>query len=188
MESAHLGKRAWEVSLGRTLSAPNIICSSPYPLKTISSLLSPIYPLKTINLSFDSFGTDGAWRRVAARTVTGGHLCLVSFSRFAAIPSVSFPFDIFLWKNGEKVERWVEVAVCFLGYGWRSIFSFRSRPAFSVREEERHGVLSWVSTVRCSGPGGSRLRRVSLVGFLNLSVLLLAWCVLVGFSTTAASS
>ncbi|CAF1954238.1 unnamed protein product [Brassica napus] len=94
----------------------------------------------------------------------------------------------FLWKNGEKVERWVEVAVCFLGYGWRSIFSFRSRPAFSAREEERRGVLSWVSTVRCSGPGGSRLRRVSLVGFLNLSVLLLAWCVLVGFFTTAASS
>ncbi|CAF2089443.1 unnamed protein product [Brassica napus] len=36
---------------------------------------------------------------------------------------------------------------------------------FSVREEERRGVLSWVSTVRCSSPGGSRLRRVSLVGF-----------------------
>lgn len=129
-------------------------------------------------------------RRVAARTVTGGPLRLVSFSRFAVIPSVSLPSICalfwarawlrkllrcrgvlirwslsFLWNNGEKVERWVEIAVGFLGYGWRSIFSFRSRPAFSVREEERRGVLSWVSTVRCSSPGGSRLRRVSLVGF-----------------------
>lgn len=42
----------------------------------------------------------------------------------------------FLWGFGEKGERWTKTAVGFLGSGLRLIFSLRSRPAVSVREEE----------------------------------------------------
>ncbi|KAL0663541.1 hypothetical protein Bca4012_100378 [Brassica carinata] len=105
--------------------------------------------------------TIRGWR-VRARAGAGGYTVLVSVSsfccrfvcltllRYARRPGLGFGSGegsaaeemllrwplCFLWGFGEKGERWTKTAVGFLGSGSRLIFSLRSRPIVSVREEE----------------------------------------------------